>query len=192
MWHAKCPIPERDAQGFKQEAPLSDYPIGEACVLESYYMRQKILDYAIFLEVSTENPVEMSIVNELALIDLLKNRALMVLSSGDRDGQGMDLLRVDVAGFGFDQEGGSRLDMKTQKSALHPAAQFLESLERRRERWLEKLVQTRKSRQEMSIKAGTVHNDSRLLQQIAQIAEQLNDMQNKENVISAEIIDFDD
>ena len=196
LWYERCPVPERDAAGAIIRGDTSDYPMGRSCVLETYYMKQQIWEYAQHLDIDFNDPVEKSIVNELALIDLYKNRATMILSSGDRDGQGRDFMRIDVGGFGTDAEGGSRLDMKTYKSALHPAFDVIEKLERRRERWLEKLVQTRKDKEIMRLKAGGKKGDSKLLTMIEAITDQLEEMKTAQHVLTDGgddgRIDFDD
>lgn len=182
----RCPIPERNPETGKLDyGKLSDYPIGQACLLESFYMRQKIVDYVRHLDVDPEDPVEMSIVNELALIDLLKNRALMILGTGDRDGQGRDFMRIDITGF---SEGGK----ESTTSTLHPAADYIDKLERRREKWLEKLVQTRKSQAELRLKTGALKEESRLLVAMHGIATALAEMDlNRVNAL-AELLPGED
>ena len=80
----KCPIPTVQANGVLDKGSPDDYPFGQGMVMEKFYVEQKIVDYSKYLDVILNNPVEMSIVNELALIDLYKNRCLFVLSNGDR------------------------------------------------------------------------------------------------------------
>lgn len=147
MFIKHCPIPELDDEGNLHHGPYEDYPIGRACVLEKFYLQQKIIDYTQHLNVDPDNPVEMAIVNELAIIDLLKNRALMLLATGDRDGDGVNLMKTDIAGFS--KSGAPALTHK-----LHPAAEYLEKLEKRRERWLDRLVETRKAKADLKAKTG--------------------------------------
>ena len=115
------------------------------------------------LELSN-NPVEMSIVNELAVLDLHKNRALMIMSEGDRDGDGRDFLRqdIDYTEVGDDAE-------MIKRTMLHPVFEVLDKLERRRERLLERLLETRKSRAEMDIKRGVVQSDSNVLTELKEV-----------------------
>ena len=46
--------------------------IGRECVLEKFFMQQKIIEYLKHLNVDPNNPIEMSIVNELALLTFTK------------------------------------------------------------------------------------------------------------------------
>lgn len=186
-----CPIPPRtntgapvlDTKGNQVFGPAEDYPAGRPCVMESLYMQQKIIDYLQHLDVDPANPVEMSIVNELALIDLLKNRALIILSKGDRQGDGQDFMRVDITGH--DPESG----VSSKTSALHPAADMLDRLEKRREKWLDKLVETRKAKVDMAHKLGTTNNDSKVLNELNAIRLALQEASSRE-VETAEILEI--
>lgn len=186
-----CPIPERthtgallqDNTGRPHYGPDSDYPIARPCVMESMYMQQKIIDYVQHLEVDPANPVEMSIVNELALIDLLKNRALMILSKGDRRGQGQDFLSTDVTNF--DAETGHQAEHTT----LHPAADYIDRLEKRRDKWLAQLVETRKSKIDAAHKLGKKDTDNQVLQEIARLREAL-ETRSQKQIEEAEVLEF--
>ena len=162
----KCPIPEITENNEMILGLEEDYPIGRECVVEKFFVEQKIIDYLKYLDVDPSNPVEMSIVNELALIDLYKNRCLFVLSHGDRKGDGRDFLMVDVTGF---NENGER----AESTKLHPVVEMIDKLERRREKWLDKLVETRKSKAEFMLKAGETNNSSRVLEEVAKLREAL-------------------
>lgn len=184
-----CPIPPRTEfgapvmDGGKQVfGPESDYPIARPCVMETLYMQQKIIDYVEHLNVDPANPVEMSIVNELALIDLFKNRALIILSKGDRKGDGQDFLKVDVTGY--DPDTGHT----SESTTLHPAATMLDNLERRRERWLDKLVETRKSKLDMASKLGQTDNTSKVMDEIQQL-KRLLEAASSSTIQEAEVIE---
>ncbi len=162
----RCPIPELTVAGELIIGDLENYPIGRECVMEKFYVEQKIVDYLKYLDVDPTNPIEMSIVNELALIDLYKNRCLLVLSQGDKKGDGRDFLQTDVTGF---NENGDR----AETTKLHPIIDMIDKLERRRERWLEKLMETRKSKADFMMKIGENNNNSKVLQEISQLREAL-------------------
>jgi hypothetical protein len=162
----RCPIPERDLDGNLNLGQDSDYPLGRECIMEKFYVEQKIVDYLQHLDVDPTNPVEMSLVNELALIDLYKNRCLLVLAEGDKKGDGRDFMQTDVTGF---NENGDR----SESTKLHPVVEMIDRLEKRREKWLEKLMQTRKSKAEFMYKVGETNNNSKVLQEISQLREAL-------------------
>ena len=155
----KCPIPTVNPDGTLDKGNPQDYPLGKECIMEKFYVEQKIVDYLQYLDVDPNNPVEMSIVNELALIDLYKNRCLFVLSNGDRKGEGRDFLMVDVTGF---NENGDR----AETTKLHPVIDMIDRLERRRERWLERLMETRKAKADFMVKMGENQNNSKVLSEI--------------------------
>ena len=138
------------------------------CVLETMYQRQKIIEYVQHLEVDPDNPVEIAIVNELAILDLHKNRALMVMSEGDRDGHGRDFLRQDENW----QEAGDQAH-RVLSTTLHPVFEVLDRLERRRERLLERLMQTRRSQAEYDLKRGKNVEDSNVLKEIQAVRQYL-------------------
>lgn len=162
----RCPIPDKTASGELVLGNLEEYPIGRECVMEKFFVEQKIVDYLQYLDVDPRNPVEMSLVNELALIDLYKNRCLMVLSEGDRKGQGRDFMQTDITGF---NENGD----KAETTKLHPIIEMIDKLERRREKWLDKLMETRKSKSDFMLKVGETNNNSKVLQEISQLREAL-------------------
>lgn len=165
-----CPIAPRTEtgapvmrNGVQDYGPSSYYPIGRPCVMETFYMQQKIIDYVEHLEVDPANPVEMAIVNELALIDLMKNRALIILSKGDRQGDGQDFMRVDITGH--DPETG----VSSQATSLHPAADMLERLEKRRASWLDKLLETRKAKLDAAAKMGKRDESDRVMDELLKL-----------------------
>jgi len=160
----RCPIPERDEDGKVEFGPERNYPMGRECVLEKFYMQQKMIEYVEHLGVDPSNPVEMSIVNELSLIDLYKNRALMIMAVGDQSGQGRDFMRVDVIGFNENGE-------TAETAKLHPAVDMIDKLEKRREKWLEKLMETRKSKADWAAKMGNFGGESKILGEIQKLRE---------------------
>ena len=162
----RCPIPDSNEKGELILGELSFYPIGKECVMEKFFVEQKIIDYLQYLDVDPQNPIEMSIVNELALIDLYKNRCLFVLSNGDRKGDGRDFLMVDVTGF---NENGDR----AESTKLHPVVEMIDRLEKRREKWLDRLMETRKSKADFMQKMGENKNSSKVLFEIQKLREAL-------------------
>jgi hypothetical protein len=162
----KCPIPNLDSNGKLEIGDESLYPVGRECLMEKFFVEQKTIDYLQYLDVDPNNPVEMSIINELALIDLYKNRCLLVLSQGDKNGQGRDFLLVDVLGF---NENGD----KAESTKLHPVVDMIEKLERRRERWLERLMETREAKAKFLSKMNENKNQSRVLEEISMLREAL-------------------
>lgn len=171
-----CPIPEIDENGKRIDGPASDYPINRPCILESAFIKQKTIEYIQHLKVDSNNPVEMGLVNELALIDLYKNRAAMILSSGDMSGQGQDFLLVDRTETDNGNGEESKMVMSTS-TQLHPALVLIDQLERRREKLLTQLLQTRKAQTEISIKMGKKRDESQLIDELRRVRELLGTQQ---------------
>lgn len=166
----KCPIPERNKDTKELVyGPNANYPVGQECILEKFYMQQKVVEYLSHLNVDPQNPVEMSIVNELAVLDLYKNRALMIMSVGDKSGQGRDFMRVDVLGFNENGE-------IAETSKLHPSMDVLDKLEKRREKWLDKLMETRKAKADWMAKVGGNNQESKILSEIAALRQALTEL----------------
>ena len=162
----KCPIPEISESGALIPGPDEDYPVGKECLMEKLIVEHKTIQYVEYLNVDITNPVEMSIVNELALIDLYKNRCLFVLSQGDKKGEGRDFMTTDVIAF---NENGDR----AESVKLHPVIEMIEKLEKRRERWLERLMETRESKAKLMAKMQENKNQSKMLQEISMLREAL-------------------
>jgi hypothetical protein len=156
-----CPIPQRIA-GRRETGPLSSYPIGQECVMEKLYILKRVRDLMNALEVSEDNAIEVPIVQELALIDLYKNRAEIFLAKGDRYEEGIDFMKVDLGIF--DENGN-----QTRNTKLHPLVEMMEKLEKRRERWLDRLMATRASK----AKIHQVSELSDLIKQIGNIRDAL-------------------
>jgi hypothetical protein len=178
---ASCPINDLDANGKIQKANLQEYPVGMPCILEKSFVEQQIVDYMQHLDVDPSNPVEMSIINELALIDLYKQRCVTVLSNGDKNGFGRDFLLTEITGF---NENG---DVATQ-TKLHPLLELIDKLEKRRERWLEKLMETRKSKADFVSRLGNENQNSKVLGEIQKLREALLIAQENVIVVKDEIL----
>lgn len=165
----KCPIPDRDSSGELNYGNAADYPIGSQCMLEVFFMRQKLIEYYQHLNIDPNNPVESSIANELALLDLYKNRALMIMSVGDKSGQGKDFMRIDITGF---NENGDT----SETAKLHPALEVIDRLEKRREKWLDKLMETRQAKASWMLKAGGNQNESKILAELQSLREAISSL----------------
>ena len=157
-----CPIPEKRPDGTLDVGPLSEYPIHRPCVMEKMFMQEKVLEYLDQLNVDPGNPVEMAYVHELAIIDLYKNRAQMIMAGGDRDGHGRDFIKTDIK----EQQGeyGTLLESKTM---LHPIVEQVDRLERRRAKVLDSFMETRKGKMDASAKLGQSNTDSALREELA-------------------------
>lgn len=164
-----CPIPDRGPNGELELGPLTDYPIYRNCVYEQLYMQQKVFDYVKhFKDLDPNNPVEMALINDLAIIDLYKNRAMLIMSSGDMDGDGRDFMKKDIM-----QQQGEHGTLSSTQTQLHPAAVYIDNLEKRRDRILNALVETRKSKADMAAKMGNTKVDSAIRDELMAVRKAL-------------------
>lgn len=162
---AHCPIPDYDEDGERIIGEMSDYPVGLPCILETSYFRAQIVEYINFLKIDKDNPIEMSVANDLALIDLYKQRATMILSSGDKKGMGIDFLLVDSTSVenGHGEEAMMQVSTTTQ---VHPALAIIDQLEKRRQKIIESFGESRKIKNDIALKAGKMRENNVLLEEL--------------------------
>jgi len=164
-----CPLTEGTRNdGSIDYGPLEDYPMNHACVLESTFIRLKTIEYIQYLNVDPNNPIEMSIINDLCLIDLYKNRATIILSAGDKAGQGQDFLRIDVTQI-IDNGNGDEAAKEILQIQEHPALAVIDKLEKRRQKLIEQLAETRTQKIKRAEKQGQLKDSSRLQSQLEEI-----------------------
>ena len=101
----------------------------------------------------------MAIVSDLAVIDLYKYRSVAILSAGDKDGYGQDFTMGQV--IAVNQNGDP-----IEQTQMHPAVAVMDNLERRRERIMDKLNESRKAKMDIAYKLGSNNVESKLLQEI--------------------------
>lgn len=171
-FHALCPLADIDHHGEVHAAPLDQYPMGQHCILEGAVYRQSVVSYMERLEVDHRDPVEMAMVKELALIDLQKQRAVNILSVGDSDGEGRDFMRKDTQITHVPN--GENLESTTTQ--LHPLHDILQRLEVRREKWLTKLLATRKDKVDAQAKLGQKEEQVALNDTLLELREQFKSM----------------
>jgi RNA polymerase-binding transcription factor DksA len=73
-------------------------------------------------------------------------------------------MRVDIIGF---NENGD----VAEQAKLHPALEVVDKLEKRREKWLDKLMETRKAKAEWMLRVGGTQNESKILAEIQKLRE---------------------
>lgn len=160
----QCPIPERGPGGEIIIGDPKDYPMYRPCVFEMLYMQQKVIDYTQHLQVDPANPIEVALVNDLAVIDLYKNRAMLIMSGGDKEGDGRDFLKRDMM-----EQQGEHGTLTSTQTQLHPVAAYLDVLEKRRGRLIDALMETRRGKLDLSVKLGHGRVDSVLREDLVAI-----------------------
>ena len=56
---------------------------------------------------------------------------------------------------------------------MHPVIDMIDRLEKRRERWLERLMETRKAKADFMVKMGETQNNSKVLSEIQALRDAL-------------------
>jgi hypothetical protein len=158
--------------------PAAHYPIDQHCIAELLYLQAHTVALVQKLGVDPLDPIEMPQLNELALIDLYKRRAAQILSQGDRTNQGQDFMLID----------GPEGEPDTK---LHPLALYMESLEKRRDKVLDRFLQTRKHKQEILNRMGTT-GESKLLETLQELREAVEQMRTQETVLTSPFISLDE
>lgn len=166
FYHA-CPVGDGyKADGLGGKIPVydsvSDFPIGDQCILEKVYIEQKLIDYLTEFDVDPGSASELSLINDLALLDLYKQRCVLFLAAGDKQSEGLDFLKVDLM---FDENGN-----ETSRSYKeHPVMGIIERLEKRRHKILEELLATRKGKLTILAKIKKSEDSSKLLDELEKI-----------------------
>lgn len=140
----RCPIADRS---FTHSGGLVDmtkqdptkFPIGRQCLFESEYINSQRRAYMEEYDVDLDSPTEMAQANRLAMLDLYEYRLMLVMSHGDQNGEGVDLMKMQAAGATKD---GTILE----KMEAHPAWEIMEKIHRQREDILRSLVGTRREK----------------------------------------------
>lgn len=168
FFHA-CPIGNGYAKDSKTGTripvydDIEDFPIGDQCIVEKVYIEQKLIDYIQEFDVDPARPSELSLINDLALVDLYKNRAILIMAAGDRDGEGQDFMKADTTYM----TGQSELETKAYKE--HPLFSVVDKLEKRRHRILEELLATRRTKAAAAARFGTGIGASQLVTEIEKL-----------------------
>ena len=109
----------------------------------------------------------------------------MIMSVGDKSGQGKDFMRVDILGFNENGE-------VAEQAKLHPALEVVDKLEKRREKWLDKLMETRQAKAQWMLKVGGAQSESKVLAEIQKLREAISKLDVEEIEIDDDRILLDD
>ena len=83
-------------------------------------------------------------------------------------------MRVDILGF---NENGD----VAEQAKIHPAVEVIDKLEKRREKWLDKLMETRKAKAEWMLKIGNTQEESKILSEIKKLREAISTLDIEED-----------
>lgn len=138
----QCPIGDGIT---KEKKPIYNkdaaFPIGKHCILERAYLEERLAFYIDEFNINPAELAEVSLINDLLVIDVQKNRALFVMSLGDRFDNGRDMTLLTET---FSDKG--MADPLTSLITEHPLLSRIDALDKKRINILEQLNATRKAK----------------------------------------------
>jgi hypothetical protein len=182
----KCPIVDRDIRdSHTREVDMihqdaDDFPIGDECIVEKAILNVKRRDYIEEYEVDPTSPTEIGMANKLAELDLLEMRVSLVLSGGDDNGEGVNLLKKQITGLDRDNNPISRLE-------IHPAWELKERIQKQRDSILLSMIGTRREqyKRDAAMKERIINDPSSKVSELkAAIIQNRN--KGEEDIIDAE------
>lgn len=190
----RCPLVDRtkltpDGKIDMHAQDLKKFPFMRMCIVEKDFLEFKRRQYAEEFDVEPESPTEMGVINKLAQLDLYEYRVTLVLSHGDAEGDGIDLLKNQIAGF---NEDGNAVTSLT----IHPAWNLLEKIHKQRKDLLESMVATRKEqyKQAAALKekdtVDLASRSSRLREKVEQLM--ASGVLDADDIIDAELVEEKD
>ena len=169
FYHA-CPI----GGGYSKDAKtgariplyddINDFPIGDQCIVEKVFVEQKLIDYIQEFDIDPARPSELALINDLALCDLYKNRAVLFMAAGDKEGEGVDFMKVDTV-----DASGEAMSSQSRSYKEHPAFGVIDKLEKRRHKILEELLATRRAKATAVARFGAGAQTSQLMTEIEKL-----------------------
>ena len=144
LFSQRCPIVDRskltsDNEIDFQNQDMKKFPLMKQCIFERDFINFKMQQYLEEYKIDEDSPTEMGLLSRLAELDLYEYRITLVLAHGDDQGQGQDLLKVQMTGV--DKQG----DVIT-KLECHPIFEMKERIHRMRDKILESMIGTRKEK----------------------------------------------
>jgi hypothetical protein len=139
---------------------IEDFPVGNQCILEKVFIEQRLIDYVQEFSIDPARPSELALINDLALVDLYKQRCTLFLAGGDKEGEGLEFMKKDLL---FNPETGEQTGESNKE---HPVMSIMDRLEKRRHKILEELIATRKSKADIAAKFTQAPDASKLLKEI--------------------------
>jgi hypothetical protein len=183
----KCPLVDNtitDANGdvdYRRQN-TQDFPIGCECVVERTLLNIKRREYLEEYDVEPDSPTDIGFANKLAELDLLEMRVSIILSSGDLEGEGQDLLKQSVVGV--DDRGNAVKNLQ-----IHPAWPLKQQIQQQREKILQHMVGTRREqwKRDAALKqTNTEGLGSQLVQLKNQLEQQRRDPIGDDEIVDAE------
>ncbi len=140
---AKCPIvkscPFAEWKRDGSLDPKSNFPLLMPCPIESSFLQFRIQNYIEEYSIHTASPSTMSLLNKLAELDVYDMRCDVILSQGDRAGEGADLMKEEVSAL-HQPTGDVHITLK-----IHPAFELKEKIHKQRMDLLDVLIGTPKA-----------------------------------------------
>tara|TARA_R110002020_G_scaffold268819_4_gene484160 strand:- start:42792 stop:43670 length:879 start_codon:yes stop_codon:yes gene_type:complete len=186
---ARCPLLKRKPDGSK-DLENSKFPVLRPCPFEKHLMAWKMQTYVEEFEIDINSHSSIALVTKLAELDIYEMRVDIQLSSGDRFGEGTDLLQKTV-------EAMNPINGKiTHSLRIHPLWEIKERLGKQRQQLLTSLIGTPREKLKAAHMLGEVEKPSDLVNEMSALKSRLSDMikmrQEDVNIVDAEFTSCDE
>jgi len=181
----RCPLLKRKPDGSK-DINGSKFPVLRPCPFEKHLMAWKIQAYVEEYDIDINSHSSVALVTKLAELDIYEMRIDVQLSSGDRLGEGQDLLQRTVEAM---NPVNGRI---TESLRIHPLWDIKERIGKQRQSILTSLIGTPKEKLKAAHMLGEVERPSDLVREMSSMKNRLSDLiKLKGEVIDAEFEDAD-
>ena len=184
----RCPFTEFTLEG-KIDFVSSEYPVLRPCPVEKEYMKSKIRYYAQEYEVDPRSASTISLITKLAELDVYDMRCDILLSGGDPDGQGLDLMREDVTTID------PRNDRAYSTLKIHPAWEIKERIQKQRMDILDVLIGTPKAKiraKKDLASAGMAKQENTIFTAMADLQGRIQDIQSEQAKQGSITVEFEE
>ena len=180
----RCPIVKQCpfAKWLPDETldPNSKFPVLKPCPIEKIYLSNRIESYVVEFDADVNSPSTMAIITKLAELDIYELRINIQLSSGDRFGEGSDLLQETVESL-------NPVNGKaTYSLRVHPLVELKEKITKQKQLLLESLIATPEKRFKARTQVVESEKQNDLINQMSDLKKKLSDLTTNR---SAKVID---
>ena len=174
-----CPIGDGvNSDGSPLYSPTDQFPIGNHCILEKIYVEQRLSNYMEEFAVDPNMISEMTLINDLITIDLQKQRALAILSIGDKKGFGRDFTAIS---YSYSDKEATSGEVTAEELKEHPLMARIDSLDKKRISILDQLNATRKAKAAVAKTFAEVATSNKMLDDLSTIKNVIAAMSKKDS-----------
>lgn len=156
------------------------------CPLEKEFITMRIGDYALEHNLDVNSASTIALITKLAELDVYDMRMDIILSTGDVDGQGMDLMRSEVNNI--NQRDGTTYD--TLK--IHPAWEIKNTIHRQRMEILDALLSTPKSQAKQKSDDSAANAAASFITDISSLKSKIDNIRRKQDLAESIEVDYEE